>query len=76
VYLPLEGLVDADREIERLEGALAELRVDLERSESKLGNRGFLAKAPSQVVERERRRHQELEERIDAIERRLAVLRE
>ena len=38
----------------RLERRRAELRGEVERAERKLGNEGFVAKAPAEVVEEER----------------------
>ena len=60
VYVPLEGLVDIDKEVARLEKELAKVARDLERVEKKLANQSFLEKAPVQVVEKEKRIHQEL----------------
>ncbi|RLD98112.1 MAG: valine--tRNA ligase, partial [Aquificota bacterium] len=60
VYVPLEGLVDIDKEVARLEKELAKVAKDLERVEKKLANQSFLEKAPVQVVEKEKRIHQEL----------------
>jgi valyl-tRNA synthetase len=39
---------------ERLEKRREELRAEVERGERKLGNEGFVAKAPAEVVEDER----------------------
>jgi valyl-tRNA synthetase len=39
---------------ERIEGRREELRSEVERAERKLGNQGFVAKAPAEVVEEER----------------------
>ena len=38
----------------RLDGRRDELRAEVERAERKLGNEGFVAKAPAEVVEEER----------------------
>jgi valyl-tRNA synthetase len=46
--------LDADAVIRRLEKRREELRAEVERGERKLGNEGFLAKAPAEVVEEER----------------------
>lgn len=59
IYLPLEGLVDLDAEIVRLEKELSALEKDLNRTESKLRNEGFLQKAPHEVIEREKKKHDE-----------------
>jgi len=51
--LPSEEL-DAEAVAARLEKRRAELRSEVERGERKLGNEGFVAKAPAEVVEEER----------------------
>jgi valyl-tRNA synthetase len=53
-FLPLGGLVDLDAERARLERELARVEGDLAAVERKLGNPGFVDKAPSSVVEFER----------------------
>ncbi len=75
IYLPLEGLVDLDKEIARLEKEAEEVAEALKRVKSKLSNQSFLAKAPPEVVEKERAKEEELEEKQAAISRRLAALR-
>jgi valyl-tRNA synthetase len=51
--LPSEQL-DAAAVAVRLEKRREELRAEVERAERKLGNEGFVAKAPVEVVEEER----------------------
>ncbi|MCD6014028.1 MAG: valyl-tRNA synthetase [Solirubrobacterales bacterium] len=55
---PLEILasaeIDAEEAERRLEHARGELRSEIDRAERKLANRGFVAKAPPEVVEAER----------------------
>jgi valyl-tRNA synthetase len=46
--------LDAGAVAERLEKRRAELQAEVERGERKLGNEGFVAKAPAEVVEEER----------------------
>ena len=46
--------LDAAAVAERLEKRREELRAEVERGERKLGNEGFVAKAPAEVVEEER----------------------
>jgi valyl-tRNA synthetase len=54
VFLPLAGLLDLEKELARLEGEIAETRKQIERSEQKLGNEQFVARARADVVQRER----------------------
>lgn len=54
LYLPLAGLIDIDQEIARLEKELKHLNSEVERVEKKLGNQGFVSKAPAKVIEEEK----------------------
>jgi valyl-tRNA synthetase len=54
LHVPLAGVVDLDEERERLQRELDKARSEVERAERKLGNQGFVAKAPAAVVEAER----------------------
>jgi valyl-tRNA synthetase len=53
-YLPLAGLIDLAAERSRLGRELEQLEADIARREARLGNRGFVDKAPANVVQRER----------------------
>jgi valyl-tRNA synthetase len=63
VTVPLGGLVDLGRERERLNGELEELDSNRIRLEGRLKDEQFLARAPEEVVERERQRLATAEER-------------
>ncbi|MEO2167796.1 MAG: valine--tRNA ligase [bacterium] len=60
IFVPLVGLIDVEAERSRLEKTRGKLAKELERSEKKLGNESFLARAPSDVVEKERGKLEEL----------------
>jgi valyl-tRNA synthetase len=71
VLLPVAGLVDVERERERIESDLAAVQKELARVNGKLGNAQFLERAPRDVVEKERRILAELEEKKAKLEARL-----
>jgi len=54
VYIPLKGLIDLDKERERIEKEINRLEGFLKSVEGKLNNDGFVNNAPEDVVERER----------------------
>ena len=56
VFLPLEGLVDLDRETGRLRREIERLTGQVEGADRKLGNRNFVERAPDAVVDRERQK--------------------
>ncbi|KRT73965.1 MAG: valyl-tRNA synthetase, valyl-tRNA synthetase [Candidatus Rokubacteria bacterium CSP1-6] len=55
-FVPLEGLVDLEAELQRLRKELRKVEEQLSFIEGKLRNREFKAKAPAEVVEREKGR--------------------
>jgi valyl-tRNA synthetase len=73
-YLPLAGLVDLDQEIARLRKELAEAEREIERSQGRLANQEYIAKAPSHVVNKDRERLASQQERRDRLQARLAAL--
>ena len=75
VLVPLEGIIDKDAEIGRLERRLDKLGRNLGQSRAKLGNPSFRDRAPAAVVEKERRRTAELESSIGKLEAQLETLR-
>ncbi|MDA0576770.1 MAG: valine--tRNA ligase [Verrucomicrobia bacterium] len=74
LYMPLAGLVDVAAERGRLNAQLASTIQDLERITLKLSNELFVAKAPGDVVEKQRARRQELLENKEKLSRLLEAL--
>ncbi len=54
VYVPLEGIIDVEVERSRLSKEIARLEGQVEGIGAKLGNEAFVAKAPPQVIEKEK----------------------
>jgi len=75
IYIPLEDLVDIEKEIERLEKEKANLEKELERVEGKLNNAGFVAKAPANVVEEERAKKVKFTEMYEKLLERISSLK-
>ena len=73
-YLPLAGLVDLEQEIGRLQRALQEAEEEISRARGMLANPDFCDKAPEPVVQRQRDRLAEQQERRQRLEARLAAL--
>ncbi|MGQ0793360.1 MAG: valine--tRNA ligase [Deltaproteobacteria bacterium] len=76
VFLPVEGLIDAQKEAARIGRELSKLSKDREAAQGKLANADFLARAPEDVVEKERDRLDELEVRIRKMKEALEKLSE
>ena len=54
ILIPMAGLIDKDAELARLDKEIAKIEGEIKRVEGKLGNEGFVAKAPEAVVAKER----------------------
>lgn len=61
--LPLEGIIDFAAEKSRLHKEVERLSSDAKKIEAKLGNPDFVSRAPEEVVEENRERLAETEER-------------
>lgn len=75
VYLPLKGLIDVDKELARLQKELDGAEKEAKRAVGKLSNQNFLAKAPVEVVEKEKTKQAEVLARIDGLKERMETLR-
>jgi valyl-tRNA synthetase len=74
IYLPLKGLLDLDKEIARVEKELAQVQKDQKIIEGKFGNSGFMAKAPAEVVNKEREKLEGAKARQQVLQARLLEL--
>jgi valyl-tRNA synthetase len=72
VAIPMASMVDFTTERERLSGELAQLESEAARLEARLQNQAFLGKAPADVIERERSRLVERQDRADRLRQELA----
>ena len=74
IFLPLEGVIDLDKERARIQADVARTAGLLARTQGKLENEGFLANAPEDVVERERDKLTSLAEQRARLESKLRSL--
>jgi len=68
VEVYLAGVVDPDKERERLEARRKKLLEDARKAEARLSNESFVRRAPADVVEKERQKLGDLKAQIDLIE--------
>ena len=64
VLVPMAGLIDKDAELARLDKEIARLEGEVKRVGGKLANEGFVAKAPAEVLEKERAKLAEAEQAL------------
>jgi valyl-tRNA synthetase len=74
IYLPLAGMIDLQAERERMQKELAQLDERIATSQTKLGNTGFIQKAPAAIVQKEREKLADLELQAAKIQERLKDL--
>ncbi len=75
IFVPLAELIDLDKEINRLAKEVANMDNELKRLAGKLSNQGFLAKAPAEVVEKEKAKAVEYQDKKDALLARINMLK-
>ncbi|GEK58063.1 valine--tRNA ligase [Marinococcus halophilus] len=74
IFLPLEGLINVDEEIERLQREKDKLDKEVERVTKKLNNEGFVSKAPAHVVEEEKEKQKDYEQKREKVTARMKEL--
>ncbi len=74
LFIPLSEIIDKDKELARLNKEKAGVLKDIEIISKKLGNEGFLAKAPAQLIESEKVKLSKAQEKLAKIEQSLAAL--
>jgi valyl-tRNA synthetase len=74
LFLPLEGVIDLDRERARLRDEIAKLEGLHAGTTKKLANESFVARAPAEVVKKERDRLTQLEEQRSKLRVKLTAL--
>ena len=74
VFIPLEDVIDLDRERERLRREVARLGGQMNGARRKLANRNFLERAPERVVAHERDKLASFREQHDKLQEKLAAL--
>lgn len=70
-YMPLEDLVDYEKEVQRLKKELATAESELDRVVKKLANQGFVSKAPEALVAKEREKEGQFKTQIDQLKKRI-----
>ncbi len=64
VLVPMAGLIDKDAELARLDKEIQRLQGEVQRVGGKLANEGFVAKAPVEVLDKERAKLAEAEQAL------------
>jgi len=72
LLIPLAGLIDKQAELDRLQKNIEKHQQDVARIGAKLGNENFVARAPAEVVEREREKLADAQSALSSLEEQAA----
>jgi len=76
IFVPLEGIIDFGKEIQRLEKEINKLAKELVTVSKKLENENFLGKAPEAVVQQVKEKHVLLQEKQQKLQSNLSKIKE
>lgn len=74
VYIPMAGLVDTEKELDRLNKELEATKKYIGVQEKKLANKEFVKNAPAALVEGERNKQSEAEAKLKSIQEQITML--
>ena len=68
IYVSLEGLIDIEKEVEKLNKEIEKVQKELDRTLNKLSNEQFVSKAPQTVIDKEKAIQAELESKLKKLQ--------
>jgi len=74
VMIPMAGLIDKAAELARIAKAVDKIEKDMVRTQGKLNNQGFVAKAPEAVIAKERDKLADMEMQLSKLEEQKATI--
>ena len=72
IHILLKGIIDFDEEKDRIKKEIAKVKKEIDGSEKKLSNKGFLEKAPDDVIEKVKEKVSTLQIRLNKLEENLS----
>lgn len=75
IFVPLEGVIDVEKEIARLEKDLKNAIDELNKATGKLNNDSFISRAPQEVIAKEQAKAAEAQLKKEGIEQRILILK-
>ena len=67
IFIPLKGLIDIEKEIQRLEKQVADMTGRLNAVSGKLNNKNFVERAPKNIIDHERAKQADYQEQLDKL---------
>lgn len=74
IFMPLEGLIDLEKERERISKEIERLQAFLVGLNNKLNNPQFVERAPAEVIEKEKQKQQDAREKVRKLEESFQIL--
>jgi valyl-tRNA synthetase len=74
IFIPLKGLIDIEKEIQRLEKQVADMTGRLNAVSGKLNNKNFVERAPKNIIDHERAKQADYQEQLDKLKSNLNSL--
>ncbi len=71
IYVSLEGLLNPEVEIKKINTQIEKVKKELEKVTNKLSNEKFVSKAPAHILDREKRIQKECQDKLDKLEENL-----
>ena len=71
IYVPLEGLIDLEKERKRIQKEIKKMQGYLKSTEKKLANEKFVQNAPDDIVEKERQKKRDAESNLEKLKKQL-----
>jgi valyl-tRNA synthetase len=68
IYVPLEGVLDLSKEIQRLEKEIEKLNGEMSGVSKKLNNEDFLSKAPADIIVKVKEKHAALSDKLQHLQ--------
>ncbi len=75
IYVPLEGILDLSKEIQRMEKEIGKLNGELSGISKKLNNDDFLGKAPADIIDKVKEKYTTLSEKQQNLQKNLDKLK-
>lgn len=76
IYMPLDGLIDFEKELERIQNEKSKAEAELTRAKKQLSNQGFVNNAPEKVVQEEREKIDKFEALIKELDSRISTIKD
>jgi len=75
IFVDISQAINYELEIKRIESDIRKFNIELEKSEKKIGNPDFLAKAPEDIINKEKNKASEIRNKLSNLEKELVKVK-